>query len=136
MEQDEYEKLLNKAYEDLPEVLYKKERFEIPQVKGKLIKTRTIITNFNEIAKHFSRDKDHMFKFMLKEVGVRGELNNRNELILHSRFQPAMLNKAVNTYFENYVKCPHCNSPDTIFANNATILKCNACGHQEKIKGL
>ncbi len=136
MDEEEYKKLLDKAYVDLPEVLYKKERFEIPQVRGKLIKTRTQILNFGEIAKHLAREKDHMFKFILKEVGVRGEYNSKGELTLHSRFQPAMLNKAVESYFNIYVKCSHCNSPDTIFANNATILKCNACGHQEKIKGL
>lgn len=133
MEEAEYIQLLDNAYKDLPAVLYKKDRFEIPQVKGKLIKTRTIITNFRDIAKHFSREEHHFSKFMLKEVGVRGELNERGEIILHSRFQPTVLNKAVSSYFKQYVECEHCNSPDTIFMNNGTILKCNACGHQKKI---
>lgn len=133
MDEKEYLKLLEKAYSDLPEVLYKKKRFEIPQVKGKLIKTRTIISNFREISKHFSRDENHLFKFMLKEVGVRGEINSRGELILHSRFQPTTLNKAIMNYFKNYVECSHCNSPDTIFEKDGTILKCNACGDQKKI---
>jgi len=133
MEEKEYLELLDQAYSELPQVLYKKERFEIPKVSGRLIKSRTVINNFREIAKHFSRDEDHFFKFMLKEVGVRGEIGNRGDMILHSRFQPAMLNKAVETYFERFVKCPHCTSPDTEFMNDGTILKCKACGHQEKI---
>lgn len=133
MDEVEYTQLLDKAYADLPEVLYKKERFEIPQVKGRLIKTRTVITNFKDIAKHFSREENHFFKFMLKEVGVRGDLNDRGEIILHSRFQPAVLNKAVLSYFKHYVECGHCNSPDTIFMDNGMTLKCNACGHQQKI---
>ncbi len=133
MEEKEYLGLLDKAYSELPQVLYKKERFEIPQVKGRLIKSRTVINNFREIAKHFSRNEGHFFRFMLKEVGVRGETNDKGELTLHSRFQPTMLNKAVEKYFKQFVQCPHCNSPDTVFMNDATVLKCNACGHQEKI---
>lgn len=136
MEDSVYLELLDKAYTELPEVVYKKERFEIPKVSGRLVKTRTKITNFAEIAKHFAREKEHFYKFLLKEVGVRGEYNPKGELTLHSRFQPAMLNKAVESYFKQYVQCPHCNSPDTVFSPDGTILRCNACGHQEKITKL
>jgi translation initiation factor 2 subunit 2 len=136
MEEKDYLKLLDKAYSELPEVLYKKERFEIPKVTGRIIKTRTLITNFGEIAKYFSRDKDHMYKFLLKDLGIRGEYNEKGELTLHSKFQPNVLNKAVENYFKNYVQCTHCHSPDTIFINNGATLKCNACGHQETIQKL
>lgn len=136
MDDNKYEELLDKAYAELPEVLYKKERFEVPEVSGKLIKSRTVISNFNDIAKHLSRDLEHFSKFMLKDLGVRGEMDNRNQLVLHSRFQPAALNKAVNKYFKQYVECGHCNSPDTVFTTNGTILKCNACGHQGNISKL
>lgn len=135
MDDNTYIELLDKAYADLPEVLYKKERFEVPQVKGRLVKTRTIITNFKDISKHLSRDDQHMMRFMLKELGVRGELvDQRGELVLHSRFQPALLNKAVGNYFKGFVLCPHCNSPDTILMEDNSVLKCNACGHQERIQ--
>jgi len=136
MEIKDYEVLLDKAYEELPEVLYKKERFEVPNVKGKLIKSRTIITNFTQIAKHLERKTDHFAKFMLKDLGVRGEIGSRGDLILHSRFQPEGLNKAVNKYFKQFVECSHCTSPDTVFVNNGTGLKCNACGHEGNIPRL
>ena len=135
MNESEYKELLDKAYKDLPEVLYKKDRFEIPQVKGRFIKSRTQISNFAEIAKHLEREEDHFFKFLLKDLGVRGEYNNKG-LTLHSRFQVAGLNKAVENYFKNYVECPHCKSPDTVLINERATLKCNACGHQEKVSKL
>lgn len=131
MDKAQYEQLLDKAYKDLPEVLYKKERFVIPEVSGRIIKTRTQITNFGDIAKHLERDVNHMFKFMLKEIGVRGELGKRGDITLHSRFQPTVLNKAVKKYFNEYVECPHCNSPDTLLEQDGTF-KCNACGYSEK----
>lgn len=136
MDEKEYLELLDKAYSDLPAVLYKKERFEVPQVSGRLIKSRTVINNFRDIAKHLARTEDHFLKFMLKEVGVRGEVGPKGELTLHSRFQPAMLNKAVDNYFKTYVLCVHCASPDTVLINDGTLIKCNACGHQEKIPKL
>ena len=135
MEEKDYITLLDQAYEELPEVLHKKERFEVPEVRGRIVKTRTNITNFKDIAKHLSRDPNHMFRYLLKFVGVRGDLNEeRGEVVLHSRFQPAVLNKAVNKYFNEYVVCPHCNSPDTDLVENASLKKCNACGHQEKVQ--
>ena len=135
MDDKTYDKLLDKAYKELPEVLYSGTRFEIPTVSGKLIKSRTLITNFDEIAKTLLRDKAHLLKFFLREAGVRGDINNRGELTLYSRFQPTALNKIIERYYYEFVECPYCRSPDTeIIAGNN--LKCKACGHQEKIKGL
>ncbi len=136
MDDDKYLKLLDKAYSELPEVLYKKKRFELPEVRGKLIKTRTQINNFKDIAKTFARDQDHLLKYFLKEAGVRGDVNPRGELILYSRFQPAILNKIVKSYYLNYVQCPHCKSPDTTLSEDTTNLTCKACGHQENFAKL
>lgn len=136
MEEKEYLELLDKAYSDLPEVMYRKERFEIPQVKGRLVRSRTVISNFRDIAKHFSRDIDHLSKFMLRDLGVRGEVDNRGELVVHSRFQPGMLNRAVEHYFKQYVECSHCHSPDTILNPEGDELVCNACGFKERVNKL
>ena len=137
MDDTKYEQLLDQAYSELPEVLYKKKRFEIPEVKGRLIKTRTQISNFGEIAKQFSREIDHIYKYMIKFVGVRGELNEkRGDIILYSRFQPEILNKGIEKYYKEYIECGHCTSPDTILIEHGSIKKCNACGHQQKVTRL
>lgn len=133
MDDKQYEELLDKAYSQLPEVLYKKGRFELIQVKGKLIKSRTVIYNFKNIAKQLVRTEEHLLKYFLREAGVRGEVTNNGSLVLYSRFQPAILNKIVEKYFNTYVECPYCRSPDTEFINNGMMLKCKACGHEEKI---
>ncbi len=134
MDDKEYLELLDNAYQQLPDVLYKKGRFEIPKVSGKLIKSRTVITNFKEISQNFARDKNHLLKYFLREAGVRGEIDPKENLILHSRFQPAILNKIIENYFTAYVECPNCRSPDTELVNNE--LKCKACGYVEKLKVL
>ncbi len=136
MDETQYNELLEIAYKELPQFLYKKERFEIPQVRGRLIKSRTVVNNFKEISSDFSRSLEHLSKFMLKDLGVRGEIDSRKNLVLHSRFSPTALNKAVEKYYKSYIECPHCNSPDTEFSNNETNLECKACGHLEKIPKL
>ena len=136
MNEEQYLKLLEIGYSELPQVLYKTKRFEIPQVRGKLIKSRTVINNFRDISKQLTREEEGFSRFMLKELGVRGETTPRGELILHSRFQPNFLNKTVEKFYKQYVQCPHCNSPDTILSNDNSLLKCNACGHQEKLSKL
>ena len=133
MADDDYSKLLDAGYESLPDVLYKKGRFEIPTVKGKLIKTRTVISNFREIAKILSRDEGHLLRYFLKEAGVRGEENDRGELILYSRFQPNSLNKIIERYYSQFVECPHCRSPDTTLDVGMSTLTCKACGHSQKV---
>lgn len=130
MKEEEYTKILDEAYKDLPKILHKKNRFEIPKVTGKIIKTRTIISNFKEIVAGFDRDENHLFKFFLKDIGIRGEINSKSELVLHSRFTPTILNKSIKKYFINFVQCPYCLSPDTIL-DNLNKFKCKACGYEE-----
>ena len=135
MNEKDYVELLDKAYSELPEVLYKKDRFEVPQVKGRLVKTRTQIDNFVDISKTLGRKPEHLLKYVLREAGVRGDLNTRGALTLHSRFQPAGLNKIIERYYGEYVECKHCRSPDTEISD-LSVVRCKACGHQEKVKGL
>lgn len=136
MEEKEYVELLDRVYTQLPENLSSSKRFEIPKASGKIIRSRTQISNFNDIAKKFSRDTDHFSRYMLKELGVRGELDGKGQLMLHSKFQPAMLNKAIEKYFHTYVECPNCKSPDTELLEDNSVIKCNACGHQDKVPKL
>ena len=134
MDTQTYEKLLDNCYSELPEVLYKKERFEIPEVSGRIVKTRTQINNFSEISKQFQRDINHMYRFFLKFLGMRGEIDeSKGEVTLFSRFQPAMLNKGVKAYYDQYVECEYCKSPDTQLIDNNLKKKCKACGHEQKV---
>jgi len=136
MEEKEYIEFLDKAYSQLPEDLGNVKRFDIPKASGRIIRSRTQISNFRDVAKKFSRDTDHLYKFMIKELGVRGELDDKEQLTLHSRFQPNVLNKAIENYFESYVKCSNCGSPDSELIENGTVVKCNACGNKRNVSKL
>ena len=46
----DYEAMLKKGRENLPESVQNAERFEIPKVQGHIEGSKTVITNFNQIA--------------------------------------------------------------------------------------
>lgn len=133
MDIQEYEKLLDKGFSELPEVIKKKERFVIPLVKGRIQRNRTIISNFNDIIEKSGRETEHLQKYFLREAGVRGQLE-RNSLVLHSKFSPNILNKVIKKYFEEFVICSYCQKPDTQLQDDTLI--CKACGHRQKVKRL
>ena len=62
--QEEYENLLNQAYEKIKPVESKIDRFEIPKVEGHIEGVRTIITNFKQICSYIRREPDHLLKFL------------------------------------------------------------------------
>jgi len=133
MDFEEYKRLLDKAYSELPDIVKKNERFEIPEVKGRIERNRTLITNFKQIIKAFNRDENHLLKYFLREAGVRGEINNGN-LILYSRFNSNILKKIITKYFNEYVLCPVCKRPDTELKGN--MIVCKACGAKTPVKEL
>jgi translation initiation factor 2 beta subunit (eIF-2beta)/eIF-5 len=48
----DYETMLKRGREKLPEAVFTAERFEIPNVKGHLEGNKTIISNFSQNSKH------------------------------------------------------------------------------------
>ena len=133
MDKNTYLNLLDKVYEELPKEIHKKTRFEIPKVSGKFIKTRTLISNFSNIADIFSRDTNHFFRFFIKDLGIRGEIKN-GSVILFSKFAVSHLNKTVEKYFKEFVECKNCQSPDTKLDGENLKVKCIACGYSFDIK--
>ena len=81
----EYKKLLEQARKQLPESVFKKERFEIPKVIGHIQGNRTVISNFLQIANTLGRDSDHMLKFVLRELAAPGEIKKSGGVIIGTK---------------------------------------------------
>ena len=131
MDEKTYDILLEKCYSELPKDLEKNKRFELPKFSGNITKSKTIITNFSNVCEILNRTKDFLMKYLNKELGVRSEIDSKNNLILFSRFSSKILNETLEKFFEQKVKCEKCLSPDTILDKG--IIKCQACGHVRKI---
>ncbi len=130
-----YESLLEDAFRKLPEKSEGKGRFEIPGAKTLPDGSKTIITNFGEIAGKLRRDPSHILKFLLKELATKGELKGQ-KLTVQGRFRSDMVDKKVENYAKEYVFCQECGKPDTkiIREDRYQFLKCEACGAKHVIK--
>jgi translation initiation factor 2 subunit 2 len=134
----DFEKLLDKAYEELPEnVKSHRSRFEVPAAVVTIAGNRTIIENFVDIAEAMNRDPNHLLKFLLREVATAGTLEGRRA-ILQGRFTPYLIANKMKKYLKEFVICPVCGSPDTkiIKKGRFYFLKCEACGAETPIQHL
>jgi len=133
----DYKKLLQKARKELPESVFVKERFEIPKIKGHLQGTKTILSNFFQIADIFGRSPAHLLKFLSKELATP-ITKQGNLVILGSKVSASMINEKIVKYAKEFVLCFECGKPDTkiIVENNVTYLRCQACGAKYPIKSI
>ncbi len=123
-----YEEMLEKAYQQIPKRTEKRERFNPPKVQSFIQGNRTIFANFGEIANYLNRDKQHMMKYLFKELATSGLLDG-NRLILTGKFESERLQKKVDKYIKEYVICRQCGSPDTklVKEDRLHFIKCMAC---------
>ena len=132
----EYKKLLEQARKQLPESVFKKERFEIPKVMGHIQGNRTVISNFLQIAGTLGRDSDHMLKFILRELAAPGEIKKTGSVIIGTKVPASRINEKINQYANLFVFCPECGKPDTKLEKEKafTFIKCMACGAKHTVK--
>ncbi|MBD3341048.1 MAG: translation initiation factor IF-2 subunit beta [Candidatus Lokiarchaeota archaeon] len=130
-----YDDLLDKAYEKIPDNAKQTSRFEIPTVETRIESKNTFITNFNKIISALNRDARHFIGIFLKKAGTMGEMRGQ-QLFLKGIYKKKVLNKLIEDYTKTYVLCNVCNKPDTEIQKEGKklFLKCTACGARKEIK--
>lgn len=130
-----YEQMLDKAYEQLPDSVFEKHRFEIPNVRGHQQGNRTVISNFNQIASHLGRQPAHLLKYLLKELATPGTIKD-GLLVVGTKVPASRLNEKIKKYADEFVLCSECGKPDTRIEKekNVRYLKCTACGAKHAIR--
>ena len=132
----EYKEILKEVRKGLPEVVFLKERFEMPKVMGHLQGNRTIVSNFLQIASALRRAADHLLKYVLKELATPGEIKKSGALILGTKISASRINEKIRQYANEFVLCFECGKPDTKIEkeDNLTYIKCTACGAKNIVK--
>jgi len=132
---DPYEKLLKKAYSTITDVTGNSERFVVPEAKAYIEGKTTILENFTEIADKVRRDKDHMMKYLLGELGTSGKIDG-NRAIFNGKFEIPLIKAIIKNYVDDYVICSECGRPDTRIVKDDRILllRCDACGGHRPVK--
>lgn len=132
----EYEALLRRARENLPESVFEKERFEIPKVRGHFEGNKTVISNFHQVAQTLRRPIEHLLKFILREMATPGEIKKSGLLVLGTKVPASRINDKIRQYAYEFVLCHSCSKPDTelIKEGEFMFLKCTACGAKKPVK--
>jgi translation initiation factor 2 subunit 2 len=134
-EQDEkYEGLLDKLYSQVKQVKTT-ERFEIPKVEGMVEGSKTIVTNFSQICSLFSRDCEHVSKFLSRELAAQAIIDHER-IIFNRKLLSAQINDKIKAYAEEFVICKECGKPDTelVKEKGFVFLKCLACGAKHSVR--
>ncbi|HOQ18328.1 translation initiation factor IF-2 subunit beta [Methanothermobacter thermautotrophicus] len=134
---DDYEKLLERAIDQLPPEVFETKRFEVPKAYSVIQGNRTFIQNFREVADALNRDPQHLLKFLLRELGTAGNLEG-GRAILQGKFTHFLINERIDDYVNKFVICHECNRPDTriIREGRISLLKCEACGAKAPLKNV
>lgn len=132
---DSYETLLNKAYANVTVQSESTERFVVPEAKSYIEGKTTVLENFAEIADIVRRDKDHLMKYLLGELGTAGKIDG-NRAIFNGKFEPALINGLIKSYVDDYVICSECGKPDTrlVKDDRVLLLRCDACGGHRPVR--
>ncbi|MEM4262803.1 MAG: translation initiation factor IF-2 subunit beta, partial [Thermoplasmata archaeon] len=77
----DYAKLLDRAKEKLPHETEVHERLKIPEPDVLLEGKTTVIRNFGDIADIIRREPQHMFGYLLRELGTAGTIDGKRVLL-------------------------------------------------------
>ncbi|MFH1174103.1 MAG: translation initiation factor IF-2 subunit beta [archaeon] len=131
-----YEEMLARAKQQLPEDAENKERFVIPKVTGHIEGNKTIVSNFGQIADILRRPKQHLLKYVQKEMATPGDLRG-NAVIFLTKLAAGKINEKITQYADEFVICKECSRPDTKLTKEGStyIMLCQACGARHSFVG-
>jgi translation initiation factor 2 subunit 2 len=136
MSDEEYMKLLDRAFEKAPKLATEVSDFKIPIVDALSQGNKTIIRNLSAIADKARRDQNDIARYMSKELAVPVNVEEQR-LIISGKFRSEELDKRIHRYFEVYVICKECHKPDSRLetaGRGMFYFVCEACGARYGIK--
>jgi translation initiation factor 2 subunit 2 len=134
---ENYEKLLDRALEQVPQAVLESSRFQIPEADVSIIGNRTILRNFRGIASALNREPEHLVKYLLRELGVAGNIEGI-QAVFQGKFSTTAVNERIRRYVEEFVLCRECGKPDTRFERHERVyrLRCEACGAKASVRSV
>ncbi|MFB6156816.1 MAG: translation initiation factor IF-2 subunit beta [Haloferacaceae archaeon] len=126
----DYEKRLDRAIEETPDIEEAGERFEVPDPDVRQEGNVTVYENFQSTLDRLDRDDDDVLKFLQSELGTSAGIDESGRARLTGDFGTERVAEALDAYVESYVRCQECGLPDTrlVREQGALVLKCDACG--------
>jgi len=125
----DYESSLDRAMDSVPEIDSSGERLSVADAQAQKDGAFTRLTNLEEIADTLSRTPDHLHRFVQRELGTNGKLEEGVGRY-NGNFSGSDFDTAIQEYIETYVLCGECGLPDTrlVTEDRTPMLRCDACG--------
>ncbi len=136
MSDEEYERLLDRAFSKMPKLAEAVSDFKIPAVDSLIQGNKTIIKNLSALADRARRNPDDIARYVSKELAVPVGVEDQR-LVISGKFTPDDLNRRMQRYFEAYVLCKECHHPDShleVAGRGMFYFVCEACGARYGIK--
>ena len=134
---EDYNKLLDRALEQVPKAVLESSRFQIPEADVSIVGNRTILRNFRGIASTLNREPEHLIKYLLRELGVAGNLEG-TQAVFQGKFSKTAVGGRIRHYAEEFVLCRECGKPDTRLERRERVymLRCEACGARTSVRSV
>jgi len=125
----DYESSLDRAMDEVPEIETGGERLSVPDAEAQKDGAFTRLTNLEDIADTVSREPDHVHRFIQRELGTNGQLQDGVGRY-NGNFSGRDFDAAITEYVSTYVLCGECGLPDTrlVSEDRTEMLRCDACG--------
>jgi translation initiation factor 2 subunit 2 len=99
---------------------------------------RTAWQNFSDVCSCLNRPTDHLYLFILAELGIEGNLGGEGQFLLKGRVLSKQVESLLKKYVHEYVQCSNCKSSNTLLKrdNSARLqmLSCAACGSEKSVQ--
>ena len=122
--------LIKKQNPKMAESGEKKIKITIPIV-NKVGNNRSSWANFSDICTSLDRPHDHIYNYILAQLGVEGNLGAENQFLIKSRITNKHIEQLLRKYIQEYVKCANCKSSATKLKRDNTVrllqLDCTQC---------
>jgi len=93
--------------------------------------------NFPDVCKIMNRSAEHVFQFVVAELGTEGSIDGSNRLVLRGRYVPKYIESLLRKYILEYVACQTCRSPSTTLSRDSVsrlyFVHCQSCGSSRSV---
>ena len=114
---------------------------KLPSIQLSMVgKDRTCWMNFNDVAEALNRQTEHLFQYVLSELGCEGTIGGKDQANIKTRVSQANLQKVLTKYINDYVRCPNCKSFNTIIKKDQSTrlqqIYCEKCKSEKTIQAI
>ena len=123
----EYDTLLNRARDRIPTDISERNRWTMPNPEILVEGNQTIIRNFSAIVDAMDRDANHVYQYLINELGTSGT-REQIRVMLKGRIPPKRIKEKIVGYVKTYILCDQCMSP-ILVSSRKVVPPCLSARH-------